>query len=152
MLRLTIDSREQRPLDFTGMDVAVSTGSLQTGDYSVVGLENLAAIERKSLDDLIGCLLSGRERFERELARGRGLELFAVVVESSWEDLCKHQYKSRMKPHAAAQSIFAFHVRYGTPFLFMGSRPAAAYAVYSLLQKYVAEKEKNLRAVMAAAG
>jgi ERCC4-type nuclease len=48
------------------------------------GFEDRAAVERKELNDLISCLMNGnRGRFEKELARGRHYDLFAVVVEAS---------------------------------------------------------------------
>jgi len=69
------------------------------GDYSLPGFEDRAAIERKSLNDLIGCLMgSNRQRFERELARGRHYDLFAVVVEASLADVSQGRYRSDMKP------------------------------------------------------
>jgi len=48
------DTREQRPLNLAPLQVV--TGTLATGDYSVQGLENIVAIERKSLSDLLGCV------------------------------------------------------------------------------------------------
>ena len=44
------------------------------------------AIERKTANDLVGSLTRHRERFERELHRGRALSYFALVVESSLAD------------------------------------------------------------------
>lgn len=151
MLKLVVDSREQAPLDFTGYDCTVERGSLPTGDYSVAGLTDRVAVERKSLDDLIGCLMGdNRDRFERELARARGYDFFAVVVEAAWEHLARGQYRSRMKPHSAAQSVVAFQVRYGVPFLFAGTRKAAAYLTLSLLEKYVSEQQARLVALLKA--
>ncbi len=50
-----------------------------------------------------------------------------------------------MKPHAALQSIFAFHVRYRVPFLFFGNRAGTEYVICSLLEKYLAEIVKRYR-------
>lgn len=151
MVKLIVDSREQVPLDFTGYDCTVERGTLPTGDYSVAGLTDRVAVERKSLDDLIGCLMGdNRDRFERELARARGYDFFAVVVEASWEHLARGQYRSRMKPHSAAQSVVAFQVRYGVPFIFAGTRKAAAYLTHSLLEKYVSEQQARLAALLKA--
>ena len=57
-----VDTREQRPLDLTPLKSV--PGTLATGDYSVRGLEHVVAIERKSLDDLLGCIGRDRARFE----------------------------------------------------------------------------------------
>lgn len=66
------DTREQKPYSFEKWpDVEVQRGTLQAGDYSISEYEDMVAVERKSLDDLIGCLMAGnRERFERKLSRG----------------------------------------------------------------------------------
>ena len=49
---LLVDTREQRPLRFSHLPAESAT--LYTGDYSVKGLEEYFAVERKSLADLAG--------------------------------------------------------------------------------------------------
>jgi ERCC4-type nuclease len=152
MMRILIDTREQDGHDFDGYDCTVATASLPTGDYSLDGLAHRIAIERKSLADLIGCLTGERSRFERELARGKGLDLFCVVIEASFSDLTAGNFRSRMNPHAAAQSLIAFQVRYGTSFMWAGSRQAAEYLIFWTLQKYLSEATKTLAAITKAHG
>lgn len=143
-LNIIIDTREQNPFTFNNFNVVTERIALPTGDYSIPGFEDRAAIERKSIDDLIGCLVgTNRDRFERELSRGARYDLFCVVVESSLEDVSKGRFRSEMKPHAALQSIFAFQVRHRVPFLFCGSRSGAEYTTFSLLEKYLTEIEKR---------
>ena len=74
-----IDSREQKP--YSLLPAVVS--ALPTGDYSLVGLESVAAVERKELSDFIGCVTQGRERFERELDRASTFRRFWVVIEGT---------------------------------------------------------------------
>jgi len=63
-MKITQDTREQTPFTFDGYTCEIQTGTLPTGDYSLAGLVDRCAVERKSLDDLLGCLMgSGRERF-----------------------------------------------------------------------------------------
>jgi ERCC4-type nuclease len=121
--------------------------TLPTGDYSIVGLEDLIAIERKTLPDLIGCLCNGRERFERELSRGKALDYFAVIIEASLTDIVNGNYRSQMTPKSAIQSIMAFSVRYRLPVFFVENRSYGARVVESLLLKYVREVEKRAEAV-----
>jgi len=149
-MRIIVDSREQTPFSFDRWpDCEVTTGTLPTGDYSLSGLEDKIAIERKSLNDLLGCLTGAdRDRFERELARARGLDCFAVVVESGFLELTAKQYRSSMNPHSACQSILAFQVRYGIPFFFAGSRQAAEYVTYSLLSKFLREAETRYKNIL----
>jgi DNA excision repair protein ERCC-4 len=139
-MKILIDSREQLPFAFAGYEVSPEVAALPVGDYSLPGFTDRAAVERKSIDDLVGCLMgSNRERFERELARGRHYDLFAVVVEASLADVSNGRYRSEMKAKAALQSIIAFQVRYRTPFIWAGNRAGAEYMTYSLLSKYLRE-------------
>ncbi len=142
-LNIVCDTREQLPYDFTRFGAAVHRVGLTTGDYSLVGYENRIALERKTLDDLIGCLTTGRARFERELVRAKELDLFTVVVEANMEDVFRHRYKSRMAPHAALQSILALQIRYGLPFVWASSRKGGEYCAFWTLSKWLREKEKN---------
>ncbi|SNR81550.1 ERCC4 domain-containing protein [Humidesulfovibrio mexicanus] len=152
-MKIICDSREQLAFTFGGYGCEVQAGTLTTGDYSLAGLEDRCAVERKSLDDLLGCLIGeGRERFERELARAAGLECFAVVVEASMQDMAEGRYRSRMKPHAALQSVLAFQVRHGCPFLWCGNRTGAEYATYHFLRHYLREASTRYKSILEAHG
>ena len=146
---ITVDSREQKPYDFTGYaGVEVIRAGLPAGDYSIPGAEHIAAIERKSIDDLIACLMgSNRERFERELTRLRPYIVKAVVVEASWEDIARGRYTSNMHPQAALQSTLALQVRYSIPFMMCGSREGGQYVTHGLLAKYHREIGKQYAAM-----
>lgn len=144
------DTREQDGFTFANYPCTIQESGLSTGDYSLLGLADRVAIERKSVPDLVGCLTAGRDRFERELARGRGMDLFAVVVEAPFTALAQGDYRSRMQPHAACQSLIAFQVRYGTPFLWASSRPWAEYLTFWTLQKFLREAESRLKSIIKA--
>lgn len=148
-MKILIDTREQAPFSFCGYDAHPELATLSTGDYSLPGFEDRAGIERKSLEDLVSCLMgSNRDRFERELARGQSYELFAVVVEAALSDVSRGKYKSDMKPHAALQSLIAFQVRYRVPFIWCGSRAAAEYYTFWTLAKYLREISERYRQAM----
>jgi ERCC4-type nuclease len=143
-MQIIIDTREQLPYRFQTPTVK---GTLDTGDYSILGAEHLIAVERKTLDDLISCLCDGRERFERELYRGRALDFFALVVECSLSDLVNGNYRSKMIPKSAIQSILAFSIRYRLPVFFVENRDYGARVTESLLLKYARELEKRAEAI-----
>jgi ERCC4-type nuclease len=135
-----IDSREQAPYRFTNYDVTPEVVALPVGDYSLPGFQDRVAIERKELNDLIGCLMNGnRERFERELYKARYYDLFAVVIEAPLSAVSQGEYRSEMRPHAALQSILTFQVRYKVAFVWAGNRAGAEYIVHGLLSKYLRE-------------
>ena len=117
-MRILIDSREQLPFSFAAYDVAPEVVGLPCGDYSLPGFEDRAAIERKNLEDLVGCLRGdNRIRFEKELSKSRHYELFAVVVEAPLSAVSQGRYRSEMKAEAALQSIITFQVRYRVSFI-----------------------------------
>ena len=68
-----VDTREQRPLNLAPL--RTEAGTLVTGDYSVKGLVEVVAIERKSLPDLLACIGQERERFDRESLAAVGVPL-----------------------------------------------------------------------------
>ena len=139
-MRILIDTREQAPYRFTNYDVTPEVVGLPVGDYSLPGFQDRVSIERKSLEDLIGCLMgSNRERFERELYKARHYDLFAVVIEAPLSAVSQGEYRSEMRPHAALQSILTFQVRYKVAFVWAGNRAGAEYVTHGLLSKYLRE-------------
>lgn len=132
-LVILVDSREQAPLVF-GPGVAVEVVGLPEGDYSARGLEGIAAIERKSLSDLIGSLTFERERFEAEIERLASYAFRCVVVEGDLDDLIEWRYRSRANPSSIVGSIASMMAK-GTPFIFAGNARNAAIVVERLLRK-----------------
>lgn len=154
-MRIIQDTREQAPYTFDApryADAVVEVAALQTGDYSAKGFEDAISLERKSIDDLVGSLSTGRARFEKELARARGYEVFAIIAECTMQDIAEHRYRSKMLPHSVLQSLFAFQVRYGVPVVWAGNREGAEYAVFSILQKFINEKTTRLESALKAHG
>lgn len=123
---LLVDSREQTPLPFTRLQ-AVRAG-LVTGDYSVHGAENLFAIERKSIADLVSSITVERDRFERELIRLRGYEFKRLLIIGSPEDIQQQRYRSRTTPAAVMATISAFDARY-VPVVFAATPEVAGLLV-----------------------
>ena len=121
------------------------TKKLDTGDYSLQGFEDKIAVERKTLDDLVGCLTKGRDRFERELQRSTQLVYFCVIVEAGYSQLVLGDYRSRLNTKSAIESISAFEIRYGTHFLFAGNQELAARKAESLLLKFYREQQKTIQ-------
>ena len=139
------DTREQTPLDFSAFPfVTVERATLKSGDYSLKGYEQLFAIERKSLADLIGTITQGHERFERELQRLMSFQYAAVVIEAHELDLRTGKYRSCLLPRSAVGMITAFEVRYRIPFHFCGNRIMAAQRIYELAYYFQREMLKDI--------
>ena len=95
---IIVDSREQTPFSFpAGLKIEVAT--LKTGDYSLKGLTDLCAIERKSLPDLIKCCTYDRDRFKAELHRLQSYQCRCVIIEANLNQIVKGDYRSKVSPH-----------------------------------------------------
>ena len=129
---IVVDTREQKPYRFRHAQVK----TLATGDYSIVGLEDRIAIERKTASDLLASLGRGRARFERELQRLSTLDYAAIVVESSLKQLLEPQPYSRMNPKSATNSIISWSVKYRVPVFFADDRRHGQALTHALLNKY----------------
>jgi DNA excision repair protein ERCC-4 len=140
-----IDSREQLPFDLSPLKSKIDT--LDAGDYSVRGLENQIAVERKSLADLVGCCGVERERFERELQRLLSYATRAVVVEASWADLERGEWRSKLTPQSATGSVLSW-IGSGVPFLFASSREAAQRATSRLLFSAARHRYREIRGLI----
>ena len=147
LLPIVRDSREQAPFAFMGYPVEMSVGTLEAGDYSVRGFERRVAVERKELQDLVGCFGGGRERFERELARLRGYDFAAVVVEAPAIALRQGRYLGRLDAGAGWQSVLAFSMRYRMPFVWCQDRSDAERVTFDFLRHYARDRWKELSAL-----
>jgi ERCC4-type nuclease len=125
---IAIDTREQVALKFTRLPSVER--SLFTGDYSICGLEDSFAVERKSIEDLVGCCMnSNRARFERELRRLRGFRFKCLLVVGSRQDIAAGRYYSRITPKAVLATLGAFEIRYDLPIVFAETVESAALQV-----------------------
>lgn len=146
-IRIIRDSREQAPFAFSGLPVEVEVGALEAGDYSVRGFERRVAVERKELQDLVGCLSGERDRFERELARLRGYDCAAVIVEEPMSALRQGRYRGHLNSDSAWQSVLAFSMRYRIPFWFCADRADAEAATFDLLRHFARDRWRELQAL-----
>lgn len=148
-MRILVDTREQFPFGFTGLPVELVSGTLNCGDYSLPGLEDRIAIERKSLPDFLGSISSGRARFENELRRAAHHECFKIVVEgASYEDVCDGRYSSRMRPYAVVQTIRSWEMRHRCPIKFYRTRAGAEAEVYESLRLYLGHESRRAKRVL----
>ncbi len=141
-----VDTREQMPLDLAPLRTTI--GTLATGDYSIVGLESVVAIERKSLSDLLGCVGQERERFDREVMRLLAYPVRAIVVECSWADLEQGGWRSKVTPAAAVGSCLGW-VAAGVPIIMADDHARAGRYVSRLLYIAARRRWREARALVA---
>lgn len=119
------DSREQLPLIFTRLQSV--DGTLYSGDYSILGLEELFAVERKTVADLVACCCGdNRARLKRELHRLRGFVFKRLLIVGTEEQIFRGQYLSSVTPQAVLATLAAFEVRYDLPVVFIRTPELAA--------------------------
>ena len=140
---ILIDTREQRPWMFPEY-VPVRLATLNAGDYALEG-DTHFAIERKSLDDFIGTVFSGWDRFKRELARmtAAGFVARVIIVEADYaHTLFSMTSKGQLvppphnhpniSPEAVASRVAELTLM-GVSVLFCGNAEGAAVQAYHLL-------------------
>ena len=128
---------------------------LDVGDYSLPGLENVVALERKSGPDLLATLFGeagvdalgearhNLDRFRAELERAyaQRFQLFAIVCEASvsWlfaeEARRLERYGKSFDPFAALALLDSFAVDLGCPTIWAGSKGMAELRVGSTLAR-----------------
>ena len=109
------DTREQRPLDLAPMKT-LRTG-LDTGDYSIAGLEDVVTVERKSLPDLLQCVGQERERFDREMHRILAFPHKMLVIEATWGAIRAGEWRQKVHANAVAGSLLGWMSK-GIPVFF----------------------------------
>lgn len=142
-----IDTREQEPLPIRRLPVI--RGTLQSGDYSFTGGQELFAIERKSIPDLVGCIMGeSRERFERELHRLRGFRFKRLLIVGTRAEIVAGNYRSNVKPASVLHSLAAWEIRYDLPAVFCPTAEAAGEQVESWVFWYACEIVENVNALL----
>jgi hypothetical protein len=72
---------------------------------------------------------------------------FTVIVDGTYTEILKGEYRSSMNPKSAWESIIALQQRYRIPFLFAGSTEIAARLCESILIRWWKEHVKALEEI-----
>jgi hypothetical protein len=147
-LEIVVDPHERYAYTFKDSQVRLVKGALPAGDYAVRrdgGV--LAAVERKSLDDLVSGLTTGRLKYQlTELA---ALPRAAVVVEERYSRIFQHKV---VRGSVAADALAELQVAWpGVPVVFCETRALAQDWTYRFLAAAMAasELESGAAAVVA---
>jgi hypothetical protein len=135
-LTIEIDTRERYAYRFVGRAVNSTRSALSCGDYAIrTGGRLIAAVERKTLEDLVKSLVDGSLTFA--LAELAAVPAAAVVVEARYSQLLA---APRVQPGWLAELTAQLHVRYPTvPITFCDSRKLAEDFTYRFLAAAAAE-------------
>jgi len=148
MYQIVIDTREQNPFLFSDKIETVA-GTIPLGDYTIRGLEDRIAIERKSLSDLLGSMTNDRPRFVRELKGLRRYAFAALVIETNWDTIRSGRYRSRMSAASALASLISFVVKYGIVPVLADNHEIGAAVTEGLLVQYAKQIDAAHKAMHA---
>jgi len=146
-----IDSREQRPYDFTGIlgnyqddhcpiSVRTRRTALSVGDYSIGEITGIA-IERKTAKDLFSSLANTtkRQNFEDRLVKmTKTLQWGAVVVECNADAIYTvTNPHTLLNPKTVYRTALSWSLRYpAVHWFFCADRDFAEQTTYRLLEKF----------------
>lgn len=125
-MKLIIDSREQKPLEFrSGVFEEIVTEGVPFGDYwcEVKGVQVPICFERKGLGDLFGTMGKGYERFKKEMARAKEAKFHLIlIIEGSIRDVSRGYEHSSIKGESMLKKLAMLRVRYDLEVLFFEDR------------------------------
>jgi hypothetical protein len=139
-LEIIVDTRERYAYRFPTQQVSTEQRALPCGDYGVLHDGRLlAAVERKSLSDLVTSLTKGTLRFA--LGELSTLPRAAVVVEDRYARIFDLEFA---KPAAVADGLAELQIRWpAVPIVFCDSRPLAEEWTYRYLAAAVTWAESE---------
>ncbi len=135
-----IDTRERYPYRFAGRDVEIERSALGAGDYAVgTGEDLIAAVERKTLENLTASLSDGTLAFQMQ--RLAEVRRAAVVVEGRYSALFTLEH---VPAAFIADGLARLQVRYREiPVVFADSRKFAEEWTYRFLAAALSDAERG---------
>jgi hypothetical protein len=129
-LEIVVDTRERYGYRFAAQQATILRRALPCGDYGIA-LDGrfVAAVERKSLADLVSSLINGTLRYA--LGELAALPRAAVVVEDRYSQVFKLDW---VRPAVVADGLAELQVRWpGVPIVFCETRQLAEEWTYRYL-------------------
>jgi len=139
---LTIDTREQKPLDFSSYEFVegVKVSKLEYGDYACSFNDKVVPVvfERKSLGDLFGTLGKGYKRFKSEINLAKADEvILVIIVEVDLLNILKGYKHSKMTGIGVIRTLFTLLVKHRIPFVCCKNREEMALYIAEFYYSYI---------------
>ncbi len=136
VLTIVVDTQEKYPYAFSRQQATTVRRRLPAGDYAVeLDGQVVAAVERKTVADLAGSLMSGKLTYA--LAELRALPRAALVVEDRYSALFKLEFASA---GAVAEALAEAQARFpSVPVMWAETRQLAQEWTYRFLGAALAE-------------
>lgn len=136
-MKIIIDSREQKPLTFTGHET--TTRKLNEGDYNIQELIPSIVIERKSLEDFYGTIVHNHARFKKEIERSNGRK-FYIFLEGTLEEFYSLKWSKRklqIKPSTVKKIVETMVEKYKLIIIECKDRDEMSKKITTELEKWL---------------
>lgn len=140
---IIVDTREQKPWDFND-NFNIAKAKLDTGDYSIAGLEDILCIERKCSPNEISNNIT-EKRFKDVLDRMAGFPHAHIIFEFDLYDILQFPRNSgippklwknlRITPLYLLKYITEINTIYGIHTHFCGDRSTAQALAISIMKR-----------------
>lgn len=136
-MKIIVDSREQTPWSFDFYpQIETVSKKLETGDYSIEGLEDKFTIDRKAcVAEIANNIGIDKKRFEAELERMLKIKYTFLICEFSIDDVLKYPLgsnipksqigKVRINGKFILKTLYGYRDKYGIQIEFCGNREKA---------------------------
>ena len=117
---LLVDTREQNPFNFSrfrGWFAGIEKRALALGDYSIAGLEEVCAVERKDLADLVHSCTVDRAAFVNRLRLMARYPHRLLVVTSPLSQVKSRYAHTNFDPNRVTQFLIATLAGLQVPFV-----------------------------------
>jgi len=126
-LKIRIDTREQKPLEFSHPYITeIERLTCPVGDYMATyadGYTPPIAFERKSISDLFGTLTHGHDRFKREIARAKEFDIkLILIIEGSLSKVLKGVDESQVNGLTIVRQLMTMWIKHGLTPVFCKDR------------------------------
>lgn len=154
MFTIIIDTREKLPFDFSIRGVQQEKIKLDTGDYSVKGLENKICLDRKvGASELYQNLFKQYTRFKKELLRMQAYERAIFIVENPYQEILDFPNSLPKRARASVKfgrqhlidKIKHIQEKYGVEFIFCEGRMDAQDRIFEILQGVYSDNKEICR-------
>ena len=148
---IIIDSREQQPWDF--YHYATAKQKLDTGDYSIEGMENIVTIERKkSVNEFANNITE--KRFKDWTSRLSKVEFSYILLEFNLSDVLRYPVgsnipkrmwdKIRISPNYIIKNLLELNLNYNIDVIFCDNAVNAEHLAEQIFKR-IFYLEKNRR-------
>ena len=143
-MQIIVDTREKYPWGFESTSASIISQKLDTGDYTIEGMENLLCIERKrTVAELAGNIT--KARFKDELERMAEFKYKFLILEFDYRHIDdfpegseipkRIRYKLKVKGPFIIRFLSNIMCQYNIHVLPCGNTQYAEYVAYGIMKE-----------------